>query len=267
MESHKIAIMGYGMVGGALGRYFQKVKNIDPIIYDPYKGYESVEDLNKADIIFVCVPTPYDEEKGGFDLSYVDDAFSKIKDEKIVVIKSTVWPGTTAQFQEKFPQHKVAFNPEFLTEVTADQDMQNPDRQILGYTDRSRSVVGDIMRFLPVAPFQRYMESTEAEMVKYFGNTIYSTKVIFANQMYDLCQKLGINYENIKEAAAADRMIGSNHLDIFHNGYRGYGGKCLPKDTRALIQLGEKIGMSMDLLKKVEELNNILVEQAKKECR
>lgn len=265
MESQKIAIMGYGMVGGSLGRYFIDVRGIEPIIYDPHKGHGSVEDLNKADIIFVCVPTPFDEEKGGFDLSYVEDAFSKIEGEKIVVIKSTVWPGTTAQFQEKFPQHKVAFNPEFLTEATADFDTQNPDRQIVGYTVNSRTIVGDIMRFLPIAPFQRYLDSMEAEMVKYFSNTLYSTKVIFSNQIYDICQKLGINYDNIKEAAAADKMIGPTHLEVFHKGYRGYGGKCLPKDTRALIQLGEKVGVSMELLKKVEELNNKLVDQAKKE--
>ena len=153
MDLKKIAIMGYGMVGGALGRYFTDVKGIEPIIYDPCK----VEDLNKADIIFVCVPTPYNEEKGGFNLSYVEDAFSKIDGEKIVVIKSTVWPGTTRQFQEKFPQHKVAFNPEFLTEATADFDTQNPDRQIVGYTEKSRTIVGDIMRILPIAPFQRYL--------------------------------------------------------------------------------------------------------------
>ncbi len=265
MDFHKIAIMGYGMVGGAMGRYFQQVRGIDPIIYDPYKGHDSIEELNQANLIFVCVPTPYDEEKGGFDLTYVEDSFSKINGEKVVVIKSTVWPGTTRAFQEKYPQHKIAFNPEFLTEATADHDMQNPDRQIVGYTEKSRSIVGDIMRMLPIAPFQRYLESTEAEMVKYFGNTLYSTKVIFANQVYDLCQKLGINYENIKEAAAADKTIGPSHLEIFHKGYRGYGGKCLPKDTKALIQLGEKYGISMDLLKACEEVNKKLSDQAKKE--
>lgn len=265
MDFKKIAIMGYGMVGGALGRYFELIRGIKPIVCDPYKGYHSIDEVNEADLIFICVPTPYDEEKGGFDLSYVDDSFAKINAEKIVVIKSTVLPGTTKEYQEKYPQHKIAFNPEFLTESTADHDMQNPDRQIVGFTDRSKTIVGDIMRILPIAPFQRYMPSTEAEMVKYFGNTMYSIKVIFANQIYDLCQKLGISYDNVKDAVAADKTIGPSHLEIFHKGYRGYGGKCLPKDTRALIQLGEKIGVSMDLLKKCEEINRKLSEQAKKE--
>jgi UDPglucose 6-dehydrogenase len=96
-------------------------------------------------------------------------------------------------------------------------------------------------------------------MVKYYGNTWFSAKVVFANQMYDLCQKIGVDYEIVKEAAAADKRIGPTHLEIFHKGYRGYGGKCLPKDTRALIQLGKQVGAPMELLETVEKINNRLV--------
>jgi UDPglucose 6-dehydrogenase len=257
----KIAIMGHGMVGGALAKYFKNIKGLTPTIYDPPQGYGSVEDLNSAEAVFICVPTPYDAEKGGFDLSYVNDAFSKLDGNKIVVIKSTLLPGTTEKLQQQYPGHKVLFNPEFLTELTADQDMNYPDRQLVGYTKESYNAAGDVMRLLPLAPFERMMPATEAEMVKYYGNTWFSTKVIFANQMYDICEKLGINYDLVKEAAAADKRIGPTHLDIFHRGYRGYGGKCLPKDTRALIQLGDTLGTEMKLLKTVEEINNKLVER------
>lgn len=252
----KIAIMGHGMVGGALARYFKDRKNNEPVIYDPPQGYGSVEALNQADLIFLCVPTPYDEARGGFDLSYIEESMAKIQGDKIIVIKSTVLPGTTEKLQKQYPNHKILFNPEFLTEYTADQDMNYPDRQLIGYTEQSYNVAGDVMRLLPLAPFERIMPATEAEMVKYYGNTWFSTKVVFANQMYDICQKLGIDYERVKEAAAADKRIGPTHLEIFHKGYRGYGGKCLPKDTRAIIQLGNEIGAEMRLLKKVEEINN-----------
>ena len=104
------------------------------------------------------------------------------------------------------------------------------------------------------------MPSGEAEMVKYFGNTWFATKVIFANQIYDLCQKLGIDYERIMEASAADKRIGRTHLDVFHKGYRGYGGKCLPKDIKALIQFADGKGVDLKLHKTVEEINNKLVE-------
>jgi UDP-glucose 6-dehydrogenase len=102
-------------------------------------------------------------------------------------------------------------------------------------------------------------------MTKYYGNTWFSVKVVFANQMYDLCQKAGVDYDAVRECVSADKRIGRTHLEIFHKGYRGYGGKCLPKDTRALIQLGDKLGVEMALLKKVEELNNRLVAQSELE--
>lgn len=254
---YTVGIMATGMVGGASQRYFESV-GVVPICYDPPKGIGSVEEINRADVIFVCVPTPYDEVAGGFDLSYVRSALDTIRGEKIVVIKSTVVPGTTAELQKQYPQLRLMYNPEFLTEMTADQDMKFPDRQILGTTPQSFTVAADIMALLPLAPFERIVPSTAAEMIKYFGNTWFSTKVVFANQMYELCQKLGVDYTSVMEGAAADKRIGRTHLEIFHKGYRGYGGKCLPKDTRALIQLGDRVGVSLALLKKVEELNNAL---------
>ncbi|MEK7211117.1 MAG: hypothetical protein AAB731_00620, partial [Patescibacteria group bacterium] len=109
------------------------------------------------------------------------------------------------------------------------------------------------------APVEKIVPSKEAEMVKYFGNTLYALRVAFANQMYDLCGKMGIDYETVKECAKPAPMVGKSHLEIFHKGYRGYGGKCLPKDTRALIQLGQKAEMEMTLLKAAEVYNNALI--------
>src|SRR3989344_5611832 len=253
-KKFKTAVVGVGMVGGALSCVLE-----NPILYDKGKKLGSMDAVSAAEIIFVCVPTPYDEKKKGFDVSIVEEVFSKIKGEKIVVIKSTVTPGTTEYFQKKYPQHKVLFNPEFLTEVTADQDMRYPDRQIMGYTKESFSVAGDVVQILPLAPFERIMPATEAEMVKYFNNTWFSTKVIYANQMYDLCQKLGADYEIIKEAAAADKRVGRSHLEIFHKGYRGYGGECLPKDTKAPIQKARAMKSPMALLETVDKLNEKLI--------
>ena len=102
------------------------------------------------------------------------------------------------------------------------------------------------------------MPATEAEMVKYFGNTWFAMKVVFAEQMFDLCHALGVDYNRIKEAAASDKRIGRSHLTACHDGYRGYGGKCLPKDTKALIQRARSLGVEMSLLEKVDEINMIL---------
>jgi UDPglucose 6-dehydrogenase len=251
-SNRKIAIIGVGMVGGALAKVLSQ-----PFLYDKYKKVGSVKQLNQAEVIFICVPTPFDGKKG-FDLSCVQDAFKLIKGNKIVVIKSTVLPGTTEMLQKKYRRHKVLFNPEFLTQESSDQDMKYPDRQIIGYTKKSYNVTKDILQILPLAPFERIIPATEAETAKYFGNCWFSAKVVYANQMYDLCQKLDIDYNRIKECVAADKRIGPSHLEIFHKGYRGYSGKCLPKDMQALIQLGNKLGVDLKLLKTTEKINKNL---------
>ena len=259
ISRYTIGIMGTGMVGGSVQRYFQSV-GLEPKIYDKGKNLGSLELVNQADMIFICVPTPYLVDGKGFDLSYVEEAIGNAIGSKILVIKSTVLPGTTEMLQQKYPQHKLLFNPEFLTQSTADNDMKFPDRQVVGYTKESFTVSGDVMRVLPLAPFERILTATEAEMVKYFGNTWFSAKVAFANQMYEMCQALGLDYDRIKESAAADKRIGPSHLEIFHAGYRGYGGACLPKDTRALIQMGDARGVDLSILKTVEKYNNALRE-------
>ncbi|RLC34969.1 MAG: hypothetical protein DRZ76_01450 [Candidatus Nealsonbacteria bacterium] len=257
----KIGIVGVGMVGGAMQRYFEKKEGLELFLYDKGKNLGSPEEVNKAEVVFVCVPTPYLKDGKGFDLSYVEETMEMLNGEKVVVIKSTVMPGTTEMLQKKYPNHKLLMNPEFLTEETADQDMMYPDRQIVGYTEKSQTVAGDVMQLLPLAPFERIIPATEAELVKYFGNTWFSVKVSFANQMYDLCQKLGVDYDRMVEAAAADKRIGRTHLNVWHKGYRGYGGKCLVKDIRALIQLANAKGIDLKIHKVAEEINNELMKQ------
>ncbi len=262
-ENKKIGIVGVGMVGGALSKVIT-----NPLIYDKYKTMGSIEEINQADIIFLCVPTPY-EEKIGFDSSAVEEAFSIIKGNKIVVIKSTVLPGTTERMQKTYPNHRVLFNPEFLREKTAEEDMKNPSEQIVGYTESSKGVANEVLEILPKSQNEFIVPSGEAEMVKYFSNTFLATKVVFANQFYDLCQKLGLNYDLVKVMAKANPRFGFSHFEIWSDGlrkksYRGYAGACLPKDTKSLIKFGEKLGVNLELLKSVERINDGLLRETKK---
>ncbi len=252
MNKKKIGIVGVGMVGGALYNYLS-----DAIPYDIVKYPDNKQKISEADIIFICVPTPHNDT--GHDLSFVREAIENIKGEKIIIIKSTVLPETTDKLQVEYSQHKFLFNPEFLVEKTAQEDFNNPDRQIIGYTKASQDLAESILAILPRAPYQKVMPSTEAELVKYFCNTFLATKVVFANQIYDLAQKLKVDYDTVREAAAADERIGSSHLDIFYEGFRGYGGKCFPKDVRSLIQIAEELGVDSKLWKVVEEINNKLI--------
>ena len=252
------------MVGGALKRYFEKQgreTGKDLFLYDKGKNIGSIDELNKAEVIFVCVPTPFLKDGKGFDLSYNEEVCSQIIGEKIIVLKSTILPGITEYFQDKYPQHKFLFNPEFLKETSADWDMNNPERQIVGHTARSKEMVGFVLEILPPAPYKKEMPATEAELVKYFGNNFLAIKVAFANQMYEICKKLGVSYDNIAEAASRDSRIGKSHLSVSYDGYRGYGGTCFPKDIRAMIQFGDKLGIDLKIHKAAEELNNMLMEE------
>lgn len=248
------------MVGGALQRYFLDQK-FDVVGYDPGKGMNDKDELNKTEIIFICVPTPFNTEKNNFDTVYLDEAFSVLTGNKIVVIKSTVLPGATADYQKRFPQHKILFSPEFLTEATADKDVREPNRQIVGYTEQSKDVAEEVLKILPRAPFEKIITAEEAEMVKYYNNCFYALKVAYVNQIYDLCQKLGIDYNIVKDCAKPEPMMGTNHFEIFHKGYRGYGGKCLPKDVRALLRLAKDRGVDLSLLRQAEDYNNTLIKQ------
>lgn len=250
--------MGTGMVGGALDRYLKSI-GTEAGLYDPPKGLADQDILAQADVIFVAVPTPYYLDGSGFDDSFLHKAIQAIPQPgKTIVLKSTITPGTTESMQAKYPEHRFLFNPEFLTETTADFDMVHPNRQIVGFTSQSRKDAELVMGLLPRAPFEKILPVKTAELIKYFGNAFYALKVAYANQMYDLCQKLEVDYEHVKECAQAEPMVGKTHLEIFHKGYRGYGGKCLPKDTRAIIQLAEKHGIDLSLLKAAENYNNPL---------
>jgi UDPglucose 6-dehydrogenase len=248
--------MGLGVVGEALRSYFEGLDY--PLrVYDPFRGLGSASTINEADVIFICVPTPY-KPHVGFDDSALEDAVSLLEGSKIVVIKSTVLPGTTESYQLRYSQHCFLFNPEFLREAHARVDLLEPDRQLVGHTAQSRHIAEWILSILPDAPFARIMWAREAEMAKYMTNAFLALKVTFANELYDLCTALEIDYDAAREAMAADVRIGSSHLDVFDSGYRGYGGKCLPKDTKALLELSDRIRVPLRLLRAADRINDSL---------
>ncbi len=253
----KIGIVGLGFVGGTVERWFEAMGGVELYSYDKFKNIGSIESMSKADVIFVAVPTPYHVK--GYDDSAVRETLDNIPDGKVVVIKSTILPLSTRFFQHAYPDKTILFNPEFLTEKNAYADFLSPCRQLVGYANEAgRRVADTILSLLPPSPYSRVVPATEAELVKYFSNTFLSTRVIFANQMFDICRAAGANYDAVKEAAAVDPRIGASHFDVFDDGYRGYGGHCLPKDTRALIQFGKSLGAPTDFLDSLERINSRL---------
>lgn len=180
----------------------------------------------------------------------------------IVVIRSTAPPGSTALLQSACPKLTLCFMPEFLSEDTAEQDFLRPSRLVIGFAEfTQRHRAQEVFDLLPSehdCPLL-IMHSTEAELAKYFANAFYATKVAFANQMFDMADVLGANYERIRQAAEADPMCGPSHLDVHHKGYRGYGGKCLPKDVQALLAAAETAGTPLTTLQAASYYNSALL--------
>lgn len=254
LENSVIGIMGLGVVGDSVQHYFERTDH-DIRVYDPKRGLGSVESINEADVVFICVPTPYLPERG-FDDSALDKAISSLQGSKIVVIKSTILPGTTETYQSRYSQHALLFNPEFLREAHARTDFLRPDRQIVGYTAQSRHLADAVLAMLPAAPYVEAMGAREAEMAKYMTNAFFALKVTFANEIFDLCTSLDVEYDKVQEAVTADLRIGDSHLNVNDGGYRGYGGKSLPKDTKALLELGERMQVPLRLLRTADRIND-----------
>ncbi len=257
LQNSIVGIMGLGVVGDGVQHYFERAEQ-EIRVYDPNRGLGSVESINEADVVFICVPTPYLPERG-FDDSALENAISLLEGSKIVVIKSTVLPGTTEAYQTRYSQHHLLFNPEFLREAHARIDFLRPDRQIIGYTAQTRHLADAVLTMLPAAPYMEVMGAREAEMAKYMTNAFLALKVTFANEIFDLCTSLDVEYEKVREAVTADLRIGDSHLNVNDGGYRGYGGKCFPKDTKALLELGERMQVPLRLLRTADRINDSLL--------
>lgn len=268
MKFPKIGIIGIGMVGSQLARYFGEIKKLargdNLFLYDidPKKDY--FDDVSRADVIFVCVPTPRSPD-GSANLSLVESAVEMMNGKnqdnkrsdkgKVFVIKSTVPPGTTERLQKKYPAHQFVFNPEFLTESQAWEDMIRPDRQIVGYASAAgaKHAAAEVLRLLPDAFFKspslhgcyegHYVTATEAETGKIAANVFGAAKVTFANIFADFCAALEepASYENVRHILAHDGRIGPSWLDIAYGNYRGFGGYCFPKDLDAFIAHGDEL--------------------------
>lgn len=246
----KIGIIGIGMVGSPLARYFEEVAGYAAgktlFLFDTDPAKHCSDAVDRADVVFICVPTP-PGPGGAADLSRVEDAIVRIGSPlhrpgtpRVIVIKSTIPPGTTEYFQARFPQHAFLFNPEFLTERAAWENTIHPDRQLVGWTGQSKKHAASVAALLPPALLtapspELELTATEAELIKYAANVFLARKVTFANALFDLASHHGSDYEHIRKGIASDKRIGPSHLEIFHGGYRGYGGYCFVKDTDALV--------------------------------
>ena len=254
----KIGIIGQGYVGTALKEGFQDFYQVET--YDKYdlgkSTHSKISDIVElSDVIFVCVPTPMRQD-GSCYTGIVEEVIREINENangQIVVIKSTVPPGTTDRINQEYTHSTVIFNPEFLTEANFIQDFKNQSRIILGGDRKGTNIVRQIYsRIFPNATIVK-TGAKHAEMVKYFTNCFLATKVSFANEMYNICQQLDLDYDKVVEYATYDERLGKSHWAVpGPDGDFGYGGHCLPKDLSAIVSEFDTYG----LLEAVEQVND-----------
>ena len=224
------------------------------------------EAIDTSTVIFIAVGTP-PQEDGSADLNHVLTAAKSIaeymNEYKLIVIKSTVPVGTCRQVKELISDvlkkrnlkvdFDIASNPEFLREGSAIRDFMHPDRIVIGYeNERAKNILKDIYNVLYLIDVPFVFTNLEtAEMIKYASNAFLATKISFINEIANLCDEVGADVHDVAKAMGMDGRIGKYFL---HPG-PGFGGSCLPKDTRALLDIGKKFGAEMRLIKAVIEIN------------
>jgi len=175
---------------------------------------------------------------------------------KIIIVKSTVLPGTTASFAKKYPKVNFAMNPEFLTQINAKKDFLDPARTVIGVKDKKTGerIVNLYKTILPKD--QKYFITglTEAEIIKYMSNLMLASKVLLANEFYFLSKAVGSNYEEIQKAVSADPRIGT-HLRVHTDGDYGFGGACFPKDMLGLLSFANQKNIDMSVLRSIWKKN------------
>ena len=261
-----IGIIGRGFVGSAVANGFSPSTgyNANIRIYDkdPSRSLNSLEDtVNKSDFIFLSLPTPSNKD-GSISLKILEDSLNEINavnsnSENIVLLRSTVVPGTSEAFQKKFTNIRIVFNPEFLTERSAYFDFINQSRVILGGLSEHVEKVANLYsdRFGSHLPIIKTNFQT-AELIKYMNNCFFATKVSFMNEMRLVSDASGADWETAVDGFIRDGRIGHSHLNVpGHDGKFGFGGVCFPKDILAMIDLGKKLGVEMHTLKGAWETN------------
>tara|TARA_B100001758_G_scaffold239635_1_gene244188 strand:- start:383 stop:1216 length:834 start_codon:yes stop_codon:yes gene_type:complete len=261
----KIGVIGRGFVGSAVEFGFSAQCGCNAIVksydIDESRKKDSLEDtVNNTDFIFVSVPTPSDIS--GIDLSYLTSALQSIQDvnkrtDNIILIRSTIVPGTTKKLDNQFKKLNIVFNPEFLTERSAKFDFINQSRFVIGGDSYYTEKVAELYkwRFGDTVPtIQTNFET--AELIKYMNNCFFATKVSFLNEMKLLSDQIGADWATSIQGFVSDGRIGHSHIQVpGPDGKLGFGGNCLPKDVKAIIEFSNKLGIKLNTVKGAWDTN------------
>lgn len=276
----KIGFIGQGWIGKNLADNFE-ARGYETVRYAKEAPYDNnLDELKTTDIVFVAVPTPTTKE--AFEDSILRGVIGLTKKGQIVVIKSTILPGTTDSLAQEYPDIFLFHSPEFLREASVKKDIEKPDRNIIGIPSLHKDATDwntkakEIIAVLPTASHNVICSAPEAELIKYGGNNFLYAKVVFMNMLYDMAMHHGARWDVIAETMSADPRIGTSHMQPVHQhthmgevSGRGAGGHCFIKDFAALRTHYEEV-LSSDketivLLRALEAKNNSLLVATKKD--
>tara|TARA_Y100001935_G_scaffold167615_1_gene138077 strand:+ start:9337 stop:10200 length:864 start_codon:yes stop_codon:yes gene_type:complete len=256
----KLGIVGHGFVGKATDWGFNK--RVDKFIVDPLLD-TNIKDLKEFDpkIVFVCVPTPMNDD-GSQDSSIIEKVIKELTSycpNAIKVVKSTVLPSLLDELKEI--DSKIVYNPEFLREKHANTDFVNSEMIIFG-GDRniSTQVSNAYLRHSRCKTKEHiFTDLKTASFIKYSINTFLASKVIFFNELYSIYKKLDVrdDWESFVNIISKDSRIGDSHMNVpGHDGKKGFGGACFPKDSLAFIKFAKNLNIDLNLLIAVVKINN-----------
>ena len=258
----KLGIVGHGFVGKATDSGFNK--RVTKFVVDPIYN-TTTEDLKEfqPEIVFVCVPTPMSDD-GSQNSKIIETVIRELNEycpKSIKVVKSTVLPAILKKLEAIEPN--LVYNPEFLREKHADSDFINSDMIIFGGDRNVSSVVSDAYRRHSRCKTKEYIytDLLTASFIKYSINTFLASKVIFFNELNAVYENLEVNdsWESFINIISKDKRIGESHMNVpGHDGKKGFGGACFPKDTLALIKYAENIGVDLSLIKSTIKKNNLI---------
>ena len=253
----KIGIIGLGVVGSAINTGFEKLGH--EVLCHDLKLNSTVKDILPSEIVFLCVPTPQSDD-GSCDTTIITSVLEELSANEykgIVAIKSTVECGFTQQAINQFNNLTLCFVPEFLRERCAVDDFIN-NHNLLAVGTHDKFVFEKLVEAHGHYPKETVrLKPTEAEVLKYYNNVFAAYKIIFANIMSEVCDKLDCDYTTVKDAFVKFGRCKDTYLDVNEN-LKGYGGMCLPKDVKAMARLLDKLNIDFDTFDSIDKDNSKL---------
>lgn len=251
----KIGIVGYGFVGKGLKKLFPEA-----VVYDPAYADVSVgkEEINACDIGFICVPTQMLED-GSCDTSIVEETMTWLKT-GLIIIRSTVRPGTTERLKKQYPDKKIVFQPEYVGESVSHPyaDESNISFLIFGGDKADCSKAVELYQKVYNSTIKiSFLTPTEAELAKYMTSCAIGSMVTLSNEFYNVCKTFGADYNVVREAFLQDPRM-SRYFTFVYPNERGFGGKCIPKDMNAINKAAQDAGYESEFLGDVIKNNDRL---------